>query len=100
MSSGQGDFESDARYLCAVPTSREDRPASAPRRERVERPQEYYDEIKERFAAERDLRLAYRPEGTGQFITDLAGPLSQYETDPYGGPIVERDAIDDTVEVL
>ena len=81
-------------------TPREDKPAGPPRRERVERPQEYYDEIKERFAAERDLRLSYRPEGTAQFITDLAGPLAQYETDPYGGPLVERDAIDDTVEVL
>jgi cation diffusion facilitator CzcD-associated flavoprotein CzcO len=83
-----------------VSTFREDRLAKPPGRERVERPQEYYDRIKERFAAERDLRLAYRPEGTGQFITDLAGPLAQYETDPYGGPIVEREPIDDTVEVL
>ncbi len=81
-------------------TPREDRPAKPPRRERVERPQAYYDEIKERFAAERDLRLSYRPEGTAQFITDLSGPLAQYETDPYGGPIIERDPIDDTVEVL
>jgi cation diffusion facilitator CzcD-associated flavoprotein CzcO len=83
-----------------VSTPREDRPAKPPRRERVERPQEYYDEIKERFAAERDLRLSYRPEGTAQFITDLSGPLAQYETDPYGGPLIERDPIDDTVEVL
>ena len=81
-------------------TPREERLAKPPRQERVERPQEYYDQIKERFAAERDLRLAYRPEGTAQFITDLGGPLAQYETDPYGGPVIERDAIDDTVEVL
>ena len=88
------------RYWSAVSTPREERLAQPPRRERVERPQEYYDQIKERFAAERDLRLAYRPEGTAQFITDLGGPLAQYETDPYGGPVVERDPIDDTVEVL
>ena len=30
---------------------------------REARPQEYYDEIKARFAEERDLRLAYRPAG-------------------------------------
>jgi cation diffusion facilitator CzcD-associated flavoprotein CzcO len=83
-----------------VSNSREDRPAKPPRGGRVERPQEYYDDIKERFAAERDLRLSYRPEGTAQFITELAGPLAQYETDPYGGPLIERDPIDDTVEVL
>jgi len=83
-----------------VSTPREERLAKPPRRERVERPQEYYDQIKERFAAERDLRLAYRPEGTAQFITDLGGLLAQYETDLYGGPIIERDPIDDTVEVL
>jgi cation diffusion facilitator CzcD-associated flavoprotein CzcO len=90
-----------------VPTSRE-RPASAGsstkstpgRRERVERPQSYYDEIKQKFAEERDLRLSYRPEGTAQFITDLSGSLSGYETDPYGGPVIPRDRIDDAVEVL
>ena len=40
--------------MFAVSTSREDRPAKPPRRERVERPQEYYDEIKERFAKVRE----------------------------------------------
>ena len=28
------------------------------------RTQEYYEEIKQKFAEERDLRLKYRPEGT------------------------------------
>src|SRR5215218_2298920 len=64
------------------------------------RPQEYYDEIKRRFAEERDLRLAYRPEGTEQFVYDLNGELATYETDPYGGEIAPREPIDDTVEVL
>ncbi len=59
-----------------------------------------YDEIKKRFAEERDLRLAYRPEGTSQYITDLTGSLAGYETDPYGGELHARDAINDTVEVL
>ncbi|MEN3272039.1 MAG: hypothetical protein V7636_800 [Actinomycetota bacterium] len=59
-----------------------------------------YDAIKQRFAEERDLRLAYRPEGTGQFITDLSGDLARYEVDPYADEIVDRDPIDDTVEIL
>jgi hypothetical protein len=29
----------------------------------VDKPQEYYDEIKQKFAEARDLRLSYRPEG-------------------------------------
>src|SRR5512141_1827640 len=91
-----------ARYCGVVSTPRDsqpaapgDGPAPAPRRERVEHPPEYYAAIKQKFAEERDLRLSYRPEGTAQFITDLSGSLSSYETDPYGGEIVPRDPIDD-----
>ena len=62
--------------------------------------QEYYDEVKRRFAQERDLRLAYRPEGTAQYITELDGSLSRYESDPHGGEWVTREPITDTVEVL
>src|SRR5436190_690837 len=62
--------------------------------------QEFYDAIKERFAAERDVRLAYRPEGTAQFITDLTGSLARYETDPYAPEPVPREPITDTVDVL
>src|SRR3954447_20186676 len=71
-----------------------------PRDERAPRPPEYYDAIKERFAAERDLRLAYRPEGTAQFISDLNSELARYEVDPYADDVAERDPIDDTVEIL
>src|SRR3954452_7901822 len=71
-----------------------------PRDERAPRPPEYYEEIKQRFAAERDLRLAYRPEGTAQFISDLSGELARYEVDPYAEDVTERDPIDDTVEIL
>ena len=39
-------------------------------------PQEYYDEIKARFAAERDLRLAYRPPGTALYTSELQGELA------------------------
>jgi cation diffusion facilitator CzcD-associated flavoprotein CzcO len=67
---------------------------------RVARPQEYYDEIKQRFAEERDLRLGYRPEGTAQFTSDLSGELAAYEIDPYGGEVIPREPINDTVDVL
>ena len=71
-----------------------------PRPKRERKPQEYYDAIKVRFAEERDLRLSYRPEGTAQFTTDLDGKLASYQTDPYGGDVIPREAINDTVEVL
>jgi cation diffusion facilitator CzcD-associated flavoprotein CzcO len=73
---------------------------SAPKRARESRTQEYYDAIKKKFAEQRDLRLAQRPEGTAQFTSDLTGSLATYEVDPYGGEIVPRDAINDTVDVL
>ena len=67
---------------------------------RPSHPQEYYDEIKQRFAEERDLRLSYRPEGTSQYVTELEGELQKYESDPYATHQIERDPIDDEVEVL
>ncbi len=68
------------------------------------RPQEYYDEIKAKFAEERDLRLGYRPPGTELYIP-MEGDLARYETDPYATEEIERDPIDDidsgqSVEVL
>lgn len=65
-----------------------------------QRPQSYYDDIKKRFASERDLRLGYRPEGTQQFTSDLQGDLADYATDPYAGEVEAREPINDTVEVL
>ncbi len=67
---------------------------------RSSKPQEYYDKIKQRFAEERDLRLAYRPEGTSQFISDLTGDLEKYATDPYANEVPDREPLNDTVEVL
>jgi cation diffusion facilitator CzcD-associated flavoprotein CzcO len=67
---------------------------------RPQRPDEYYDAIKQKFAQERDLRLAYRPEGTQQFTSEFGGELEKYATDPYGGSITPREPISDTVEVL
>ena len=71
-----------------------------PRAAKSERSQDYYDQIKRKFAEERDLRLRYRPEGTEQYIHDLAGALSKYATDPYGGELEPRAPIRDAVEVL
>ena len=53
----------------------------------TEKPQEYYDLIKQKFAEARDVRLRYRPEGRSQYIADLdgEGELAKYEIDPYAG---------------
>jgi cation diffusion facilitator CzcD-associated flavoprotein CzcO len=67
---------------------------------RPQRPDSYYDDIKRKFAEERDLRLAYRPEGTTQFTSELSGNLAKYATDPYSGAVAPRAPIDDEVEVL
>jgi len=67
---------------------------------REKKAQSYYDDIKSKFAQERDIRLAYRPEGTGQFISELEGELGKYAVDPHADEVPSRDAIDDTVEVL
>src|SRR5690348_13471716 len=69
-------------------------------RSRPERPQQYYEEIKRKFADERDLRLSYRPEGTRQYTSDLTGELAKYESDPYTHQHAAREPISDTVECL
>ncbi len=66
----------------------------------MKRDQAYYDEIKQKFAEERDLRLKYRPEGTAQFTSDFTGELKKYSVDVYADAYVERPAITDSVEVL
>ena len=63
-------------------------------------PQDYYDNIKNKYADERDLRLGYRPPGTDGYTSDLTGDLAKYAVDPYGDEVVEREVIDDSVEVL
>ena len=66
-----------------------------------ERSQEYYDEIKRRFAEERDLRLSYRPEGTAQFTSELDGRLRSLRGRPLRrGRSSRAIPIDDEVEVL
>jgi cation diffusion facilitator CzcD-associated flavoprotein CzcO len=67
---------------------------------RQRHPQAYYDEIKARFAAERDLRLAYRPPGSTLYTSQLDGALEHYEHDPYAEDPAPREPITDDVEVL
>ena len=67
---------------------------------RTSHPDTYYDAIKRKFAEERDLRLAYRPEGTQQFTSDFSGELAKYAVDPYRDEIKPREPIRDSVEVL
>lgn len=62
--------------------------------------QAYYDEIKAKFAEERDLRLSLRPDGTSQYVSELEGELEKYAVDPYRGELIEREPINDSVEVL
>ncbi len=45
---------------------------------RPRHPDSYYEDIKRKFAEERDLRLAYRPEGTQQFTSEFDGELAKY----------------------
>jgi cation diffusion facilitator CzcD-associated flavoprotein CzcO len=67
----------------------------------TDKPQSYYDEIKQRFAEERDLRLNYRPEGRSQYTADLTGgQLAKAEIDPFAEKIIEREPITDSVDVL
>src|SRR6185437_14830682 len=66
----------------------------------TEKPQEYYDEIKQKFAEARDLRLSYRPDGRAQYTSELTGQLAKYEIDPYVQASEPREPISDTVECL
>ena len=64
------------------------------------KPQSYYDDIKTKFAEQRDVRLNYRPPGTQQYTSDFTGDLAKYAVDPYAGDAEDREPINDTVEVL
>lgn len=67
---------------------------------RPQRPQQYYDQIKDKFREERDLRLDYRPPGTDQFTSEFSGDLAKYAVDPYAKDVPSREPISDEVEVL
>lgn len=62
-------------------------------------PQDYYDQIKAKYATERDLRLSYRPPGSDIYRA-ADGAFADYERDPYAEQVVEREPITDEVEVL
>jgi len=62
-------------------------------------PQEFYDDIKAKYADQRELRLGYRPPGTEMYRA-LDGEFADYETDPYAEEVIEREPITDEVEVL
>ncbi len=66
----------------------------------TDQPQEYYDEIKRKFAEERDLRLGFRPDGRAQYTSELTGELAKYEVDPWVETVIEREPLNDTVECL
>ena len=67
---------------------------------KTRKPQEFYDEVKQKFAQERDLRLNFRPEGTQQFNSELTGNLARYEVDTYAEPAKPREPLNDFVECL
>jgi len=62
-------------------------------------PQAFYDEIKSKYAEQRELRLDYRPPGTDMY-QPLEGKFAEYATDPYAEGEVDREPIVDEVEVL
>lgn len=64
------------------------------------KPQDFYDDVKQRFAEARDLRLSYRPPGTKQYVDDLTGDLAKYEIDPHIAEPAPRAPINDEAEVL
>ena len=94
MADQQQDTESGDKPTNPINFDVSDKPQ---RRDR--RPQSYYDEIKARFAEERDLRLDYRPPGTESYQA-AEGELARYEIDPHTEPAAPRDPLTDEVEVL
>ncbi len=100
------DGMTDTKKKAAEPESSQARPAMVrafdPLRPPVGKPQSYYDEIKRRFAEERDLRVGYRPEGLDQYITNLEDDpnLARYEVDPHATPVEERAPVTGHTDVL
>ncbi len=55
------------------------------------------DALREKYRREREKRL--RPDGNDQYV-EVAGRFANYLDDPYAPETIERDSIDDEVEVL
>src|ERR1700675_4435205 len=64
------------------------------------RSQEFYDNVKRKYAEERDLRLKERPNGLSQYTSELTGALAKYEVDTYAEAVKPRAPLNDTVECL
>jgi len=62
-------------------------------------PQSFYDDVKAKYAEQRELRLDYRPPGSDIYQA-AEGVFADYERDPHADQVVDRDAITDEVEVL
>ena len=58
-----------------------------------ERTEEFYDEIKRKFAEERDLRLALRPDGMSNYFSDFDGELARFDSDPHCPEVTPREPI-------
>ncbi|MEQ9586713.1 MAG: NAD(P)/FAD-dependent oxidoreductase [Parvibaculaceae bacterium] len=65
-----------------------------------EKSEAFYDDVKKKFQEERDLRLAYRPEGTAQYTSDFTGDLAGYAVDPFLKQQDVRAPLNDYSEVL
>jgi cation diffusion facilitator CzcD-associated flavoprotein CzcO len=66
----------------------------------TDKPQEFYDEIKAKFAEERDKRLNFRPQGQSQYTSELTGELAKYETDPWAEEKIQREPVEEFSECL
>ena len=62
-------------------------------------PQQFDEDIKTKYAEQRDVRLDYRPPGTEMYRA-LDGEFADYEKDPYAEDVIDREPICDEVEVL
>ena len=60
---------------------------------RPKRPQQYYDQIKDKFREERNLRLGYRPPGTNQYTSEFSGDLAKYAVDPYARKMFQKESL-------
>jgi cation diffusion facilitator CzcD-associated flavoprotein CzcO len=66
----------------------------------TDKPQEFYDQIKAKFAEERDKRLNFRPDGLSQYTSELTGELAKYETDPWAEDQIQRDPVEEFSECV
>jgi len=66
----------------------------------TDKPQEFYDQIKAKFAEERDKRLNFRPDGLSQYTSELTGELAKYETDPWAEVQIKRDPVEEYSECV